>query len=272
MFNSEVSHRLDIPKCEWCQEDMFTPCTKGESEDCALRKCLERDLPDPMSEYKGEPDIECGWCGEMVHAPCNKGESVSCSLRTCIQERNREQPPGMELSAGMGVLLDVPKPDATFHPKVGWGKALDAEVILGYKPTNPKDAVGIKKMPLSVLSGPVLAEVALGCMEGALKYGRHNWRKAGIRFSVYYDATIRHLMQWWEGEDIDEDSGLSHITKAICSLMVLRDAMIFGMANDDRPPKSPHDWMTDMNRLADQLVEKYPNPLPAITEASDGNV
>ena len=85
------------------------------------------------------------------------------------------------------------------------------------KPTNPKDAVGIKKAPMSTVSAAVLAEVGVGMLEGALKYGRHNYRGVGVRASVYYDATIRHLFSWWEGEDTDPDSQLSHeIGRASC--------------------------------------------------------
>lgn len=134
------------------------------------------------------------------------------------------------------------------------------------KLTNPKDAVGIKKAPMSTLSAPVLAEMGLGLLEGALKYGRHNYREAGVRGSVYYDATMRHLMQWWEGEDIDPDSGLSHITKALASLHVMRDAMLHdGMFTDDRPPMTKAGWMTELNAKAAALVDKYPNPVPAVT-------
>src|SRR5690349_5453933 len=66
------------------------------------------------------------------------------------------------------------------------------------KPSNPKDVIGIRKVPFSVLPTPVLWEAALGMMEGALKYGRHNYRAIGVRSSVYYDATQRHLTDWWE--------------------------------------------------------------------------
>ena len=59
------------------------------------------------------------------------------------------------------------------------------------KPTNPKDAVGIKKTPFSVLPTPVLVEAALGMAEGALKYGRHNYRAIGVRTS---DRTERISM------------------------------------------------------------------------------
>lgn len=134
------------------------------------------------------------------------------------------------------------------------------------KDTNPKDAVGIKKAPLSTVSAPVLLELGVAMMEGALKYSRHNYRVSGVRGSVYYDAAIRHLFAWYEGEDIDPASGISHVTKAIASLVVLRDAMIHGKLVDDRPPRSPAFWLESMNHAAELLVLKYPDPLPAHTE------
>src|SRR5437879_6154887 len=94
------------------------------------------------------------------------------------------------------------------------------------KDTKPKDAMGMKKVPFSTISAPVMAELGVAMLEGALKYGRHNYRVIGVRASVYYDAVMaRHMPCWWEGEDEDPDSGLSHVTKAIASLVVLRDAM-----------------------------------------------
>lgn len=134
------------------------------------------------------------------------------------------------------------------------------------KPTNPKDAVGIKKVPFSTVPMEVIAEIGLGMMEGAMKYGRHNYRAIGVRGSVYFDATMRHLVSWWEGEDLDPDSGLSHISKALASLTVLRDAMIHNNLTDDRPPKSPEGWIKPLNEIAATLVDKYPEPKPAHTE------
>lgn len=131
----------------------------------------------------------------------------------------------------------------------------------GSKPTNPKDVVGSKKAPLSTVSAPVMAEVGVAMMEGALKYGRHNYRGVGVRASVYYDATIRHLFSWWEGEDTDPDSGMSHITKAIASLTVLRDAMINDKMEDDRPPVSSN-FYAELNRKAEKLLERYGDVKP----------
>jgi hypothetical protein len=129
------------------------------------------------------------------------------------------------------------------------------------KPTNPKDSVGIKKAPMSTVSSAVLAEVGVAMLEGALKYGRHNYRGVGVRASVYYDATIRHMFSWWEGEDKDPDSGMSHITKAIASLVVLRDAMIQSKVEDDRPPRSV-EFYAGLNEQAAKLIDQYGSVQP----------
>lgn len=129
------------------------------------------------------------------------------------------------------------------------------------KESNPKDIVGTKKAPMSTVSAPVVAEIGVAMLEGALKYGRHNYRAVGIRASVYYDATLRHLMSWWEGEDIDPDSGMSHITKALASLVVLRDSMLRGNWNDDRPPRSEN-FYAGLNQAAAALIDKYADRNP----------
>lgn len=126
------------------------------------------------------------------------------------------------------------------------------------KDSNPKDAVGIAKAYQSTIPQPVLWEIGLAMLEGALKYGRHNYRKAGVRASVYYDAMKRHLDDWWEGEDLDPDSELSHITKLAAGAVVLRDAMMNEMWVDDRPPRPKHrDWLKQMNEHAKRLLAKY---------------
>lgn len=136
------------------------------------------------------------------------------------------------------------------------------------KLSNPKDSVGIKKVPASVIPRNVLAEVALGLFEGARKYGRHNYRTVGVRGSVYFDALNRHMDAWWEGEDIDPDSSLSHVTKAIACLIVLRDSMMQENWTDDRPPKSKP-FMQSANIHAEDIINRYPEAVPAHTEVGN---
>ena len=138
------------------------------------------------------------------------------------------------------------------------------------KDTNPKDALGIAKVPFSTVPSQVIGELGVAMLEGALKYGRSNWRCMGVRASVYYDAGRRHMEDWWEGQDIDPASGLSHITKAIASLVVLRDSMLQGNWVDDRPPAATNPkWSEDLNAKAKALLEKYPHPVAAFTQKQE---
>jgi len=129
------------------------------------------------------------------------------------------------------------------------------------KASNPKDIIGTRRAALSVVPLPVVVEMGVGMAEGAAKYGRHNYRAVGVRASVYFDATMRHLIAWWEGEDIDPDSGLSHVTKAMCSLAVLRDAQMQGMCTDDRPPRSVP-FYAEANDRAAAIIDKHADKSP----------
>lgn len=105
-------------------------------------------------------------------------------------------------------------------------------------------------------------------LEGALKYGRHNYRVVGVRASVYTDAAIGHIKDFKEGEDIDPESMICHLTKAMSTLMVLRDAMINGSWVDDRPVRNAgiEAHKKELQKIMDSLVEKYPNPVKPYME------
>ena len=127
----------------------------------------------------------------------------------------------------------------------------------GSKDTNSKDAVGVRKRPLSTLPIQVLWRVGLAMLEGARKYGRHNYRGDGVRASVYFDAACRHIFDWWEGSDIDADSNLHEIDKAIAALMVLRDSMLQGNWTDDRPPRACGVDARELNDRAAEIIDRY---------------
>ncbi len=141
--------------------------------------------------------------------------------------------------------------------------------IIGYSMAggvNPKDAIGSAKNPHGCISKAVLAEVGLAMMEGARKYGRHNYRVSPVRAEVYLDACNRHVDAWWEGEDIDPDSGLHHLSKAIASLFVIRDAIIQGCWYDDRPPVTPPEHWEYIKKAMAELLVKYPECKPPFTQ------
>ncbi len=129
----------------------------------------------------------------------------------------------------------------------------------GAKDTNPKDALGVKKAPLSTLPTGPIYEVALAMLEGARKYGRHNYRVMGVKASVYYDAAMGHLTAWWEGEDVDPTSGLHHLAKAMACLAVVRDSEMMGNWVDDRPPRYPDASKLMRNHPAvGGILKRYP--------------
>lgn len=131
----------------------------------------------------------------------------------------------------------------------------------GSKPSNPKDIIGVRKAPLSCVPMNVVAEVGVGMLEGASKYGRHNYRAVGVRSSVYFDATMRHLIAFWEGEDLDPDSGAHHLAKALTSLVVWRDAQMQGMCEDDRPPRSVP-FYNGLNAHAGRVIDRNADKNP----------
>lgn len=102
------------------------------------------------------------------------------------------------------------------------------------KPSNPKDAVGSDKLPLHLWPTTATALGCLAFLDGALKYGRANWREIGVRSSIYYDALNRHMNAWFEGEDTDPDSGIPHLAHALGCLAILADAQAAGKLTDDR--------------------------------------
>ena len=103
-------------------------------------------------------------------------------------------------------------------------------------PGNPKDRVGAKKPPLHLI--PASAEIAEAVVMGlgAEKYGAFNWRSEKVRAMVYIAAARRHLAQWLDGRDDDDESGISHLAHARASLGILLDAIATGNVIDDRPP------------------------------------
>jgi hypothetical protein len=68
---------------------------------------------------------------------------------------------------------------------------------------------------------------------GVAKYAAHNWRN-GYDWSKSYDAAMRHMTQFWEGEDIDEETGTPHVICAVFHMFALAQFMKDFPEYDDR--------------------------------------
>ena len=104
------------------------------------------------------------------------------------------------------------------------------------KETNPKDAMGDKKVPLWLLSPIAKAHWAVAQFVGMVKYGAWNWRSAGIRSSIYLSAMQRHLDAYMSGEEVDPTDETSHLGHIMACAAILLDAKAAGKLTDDRPP------------------------------------
>lgn len=249
------------PEDHECNGCAFTSdeagCLQGQVE-CARSRIIWVTAAEVPTGY-----VPQGYTATLIDANMPGAVSFDASkpfifVRRAVAAGTPENDLGLELR-NTDNLTDPLSDDheaLTFHP-------------LDQKASNPKDAVGVRKAPLSVVPMGVVAEIGVGMLEGASKYGRHNYRGVGVRASVYFDATMRHLISWWEGEDLDPDSGMSHIAKALCSLAVLRDAQMQEMCEDDRPPRS-EPFYPRLNEAAAQIVDKHADKKPHHYTLKDG--
>lgn len=82
---------------------------------------------------------------------------------------------------------------------------------------------------------------------GTEKYDPHNWRK-GYDWSLSYGALQRHLRAFWNGQELDDESGLPHLAHAVFHCLAL---MEFG----DTHPELDDRWSTINGRES-----KSPDP------------
>lgn len=78
------------------------------------------------------------------------------------------------------------------------------------------------KLELSLVNPELVKAVAEVRMYGTKKYGdSENWRK--VEPKRYVDALYRHLLAYIEGNEVDEESGLSHLSHMACNISFLLD-------------------------------------------------
>ena len=145
--------------------------------------------------------------------------------------------------------------------KIGTSAQTYADPTL--KPTNPKDVIGSDKLPLHLWPETATLYGCLGLLDGALKYGRANWRETGVRATIYVDALKRHANAWLEGEDFDPDSGVPHLAHALACLAILVDAEAAGKLNDDRAyPGGYRALVEELTPHVKRLKEKHADKAP----------
>ncbi len=90
-----------------------------------------------------------------------------------------------------------------------------------------------EKPRTDLLPPMALLEVAKVMTYGARKYEIGNWFKKGATYNRYYAACLRHMLQWQAGEDLDPETGISHIAHAASNLLFLTALILVGNPETD---------------------------------------
>jgi hypothetical protein len=96
------------------------------------------------------------------------------------------------------------------------------------------------KTPYELLPPELLHGVAQVLKFGAIKYSARNW-ELGMAWSRPFGALMRHMWAWWRGEDVDPETGMSHLWHAGCCIAFLMAYEERSIGADDRPviPEQP---------------------------------
>lgn len=89
------------------------------------------------------------------------------------------------------------------------------------------------KADLSLLPPEALVAIAEVLTFGAKKYAPHNWRK-GFKWTRLFASLVRHLFAWLRGEDLDPETGKSHLAHAGANVLFLLTFALTKTGTDDR--------------------------------------
>lgn len=93
------------------------------------------------------------------------------------------------------------------------------------------------KPDLSLIRREAIEPIATVFQFGAAKYGRSNYLQGGMSHNRLLAAAARHLYAYASGEDLDRESGLSHLAHLGCCVHMLLTYKELGLGTDDRDIK-----------------------------------
>ena len=92
------------------------------------------------------------------------------------------------------------------------------------------------KTQLDLIPPFVIEELGRALTYGAEKYGKYNYR-IGMEWSKVLDSLLRHINSFRKGEDFDIESGLPHLSLAMCNIVFLSEYTRIYPQGDDRVKK-----------------------------------
>ena len=124
---------------------------------------------------------------------------------------------------GASTSTTITSPDCSGGSSAeGATKVLDSSEILRRLYDEHSSTCRITKAPKRIVNGVIELELD------------RNWER-GYNWSLSFGALQRHLWQFWNGEDIDEETGTPHIVSVLWHASALATFQARGKGNDDRP-------------------------------------
>ncbi len=81
-------------------------------------------------------------------------------------------------------------------------------------------------------------EIGKALTYGAEKYSAYNYKQnGGLAQSQLMSAALRHMNQYWCGEDLDKESRVHHLACASANMVMLLDMIKNNTGRDDRYKK-----------------------------------
>ena len=79
------------------------------------------------------------------------------------------------------------------------------------------------KLQYGLLPPKALKDVVEVLTFGAEKYEPDNWKRVPDANRRYFDAAMRHLWAYKEGEQLDPETGVSHLAHATCCILFMNE-------------------------------------------------
>jgi hypothetical protein len=79
------------------------------------------------------------------------------------------------------------------------------------------------KLQYGLLPPSALKDVVKVLTFGAEKYEPDNWKRVPDANRRYFDAAMRHLWAYKEGEIYDSETGVSHLAHAVCCILFMNE-------------------------------------------------
>ena len=202
-----------VVKTQLSDLELLRDCLSAEIDE---NKSLQEQLKKEREAHKKEKDL------------------AAANFNVLRQERDAL----VKLLQGLNnrTQQEVPHPfdTHTYPPMAGRGKPHTQE-LCHVAPFDPQyelmfaeaddGTIGQKfdsgKLRHSLLPSGVITEVLKVLEFGARKYKENNWQHVTNGRDRYYDAALRHITAWREGELEDSETGVNHLAHAICCLMFL---------------------------------------------------